>query len=188
MPDLQAGRLSAFFVDESHLHWGDACGYAGGRSDQRLRVCMDNARQRQTYYGALDVVKGTFLMQSDPKANAQHTVDFIRSIQQRRPGQRLLIFWDGASYHRQQAMRTVLETIQADCTPDQWKICCMRLAPYTPQENPVEDIWLKGKTFVRTHALWTTSFEQVKDLFVKGIRRKKYSQFPKLQQYITSLE
>ena len=64
----------------------------------------------------------------------------------------------------------------------------MRLAPYTPQENPVEDTWLKGKTFVRTHALWTTCFEQVKDLFVKGIRQKKYFQFPKVQQYITSLK
>ncbi len=136
---------------------------------------MDNARQRQTDYGALDVVKGTFLMQSDPKANSQHTVDFIRYIQQRRPGQRLLIFWDGASYHRQQAMCTVLETIQANRPPVPWKVCCMRLAPYTPQENPVEDIWLKGKTFVRTHALRTTNFEPIKDLFVKGIRRKNTS-------------
>ena len=83
--------------------------------------------------------------------------------------------WGGASYHRQQAMRTFLETIQANRPPDPWKICCMRLAPYTPQENPVEDIGLKGKTFVRTHALWTTNFEPIKDLFVEGIRRKKTS-------------
>lgn len=151
-------------------------------------VCIENQRQRQTYYGALDVVKGTFLMQSYPKANAQHTVDFIRYIQRRRPGQRLLIFWDGASYHYQQAMRDFLETIQANRPPDEWKVCCMRLAPYTPQENPVEDIWLKGKTFVRTHAWWTTRFEQIKDLFVEGIRQKKYVQFPKLQQYTTSLK
>ena len=63
----------------------------------------------------------------------------------------------------------------AELPPDEGKICCMRLAPYTPQENPVEDIWLKGKTFVRTHALWTTCFGQVKDLFVKGIRQKKWT-------------
>lgn len=107
-------------------------------------MCIENERQRQTYYGALDVVKGPFLMQSYPKANSQHTVDFIRYIQQRRPGPQVLIFWDG--------------------------------------------IWLKGKTFVRTHELWTTSFEQIKDLFVEGIRQKKYFHFPKLQQYITSLK
>ena len=47
---------------------------------------------------------------------------------------------------------------------------------YTARK-PVEDIWLKGKTFVRTQAIWTTCFEQIKNLFVKGIRQKKYFQF-----------
>ena len=60
---------------------------------------LNNGHQRQTYYGALDRVKGTFLMQCYPKANAHHTVDFIRYLQQRRPSQKLLIFWDGVSYH-----------------------------------------------------------------------------------------
>lgn len=150
------------------------------------RIIVRRSRGPKALNGPL--IPSIFLMQSYPKANAQHTVDFIRSIQRRRPGPRLLIFWDGASYHRQQTMRDFLKTIQGDRPPDQWKICGMRLAPYTPQENPVEDIWLKGKTFVRTHALWTTCFEQVKDLFVKGIRQKKYFQFPKVQQYITSLK
>ena len=78
-------------------------------------------------------------------------------------------------------------SIHADLPPQEWKIDCTRLAPYTPQENPVE-VWLKGKTFVRTHALWTTCFEQIKDLFVKGIRQKKYYQFPKLMQYTLALK
>ena len=180
--------MSAFFIDESHLHWHDACGYGWGRRDQRLEVAIENGLERHTYYGALDILKGTFLMQSYPKANASHTVDFIRYLQQRRPDQKLLIFWDGVSYHYQHAMRDFLKTIQANLPPNEWKICCTRLAPYTPQENPVEDIWLKGKTFVRTHALWTTCFEQVKDLFVKGIRQKKYFRFPKLKQYTISLK
>ena len=127
-------------------------------------------------------------MQRDPKANAQHTVDFIRDLQKRRPGQKLWIFWDGVSYHHQQAMRDFLQESQADLPPDEWKICCTRLAPYTPQENPVENIWLKGKSFVRTHTLWTTCFEQIKDLFVKGIRQNKYFHSPKLNQYTISLK
>ena len=98
-------------------------------------------------------------MQSYPKANSQHTVDFVRYLQQRRPGQKLLIFWDGVSYHHQQAMRDFLQALQADQAPNEWKIDGTRLAPYAPQENPVEDLWLKGKTFVRTHALWTTCLD-----------------------------
>ena len=58
-------------------------------------------------------------MQSYPKAHSQHTVDFIRYIQRRRPGQPLLIFWDGASYHYQLAMRDFLETSQANRPTDQ---------------------------------------------------------------------
>ena len=54
--ELEAGQVSAFFIDESHLHWGDACGYGWGRSDRRLEVAIENGRQRQTYYGALELV------------------------------------------------------------------------------------------------------------------------------------
>lgn len=172
----------------SRIYAGTKPAAMGGDLEAEGWKWPENGRQRQTYYGALDIGKGTFLMQAYPKANAHHTVDFIRYLQQRRPGQKLLIFWDGVSYHHQQAMRTFLETTQADLPPGEWKIDCTRLAPYTPQENPVEDLWLKGKTFVRTHALWTTCFEQIKDLFVKGIRQKKYGQFPKLMQYTITLK
>ena len=65
---IEASEVRAFFIDESHLHGGDACGYGWGRQDQRLEIPIENGLQRQTYYGALDVVKGTFLMQSYPKA------------------------------------------------------------------------------------------------------------------------
>ena len=81
-----------------------------------------------------------------------------------------------------------LERMQVEGTPDEWKIYCTRLALYAPQENLVEDIWLQGKTFVHTQALRTTCFEQIKNLFVKGIRQKKYFQFPKLMQYTLALK
>ena len=116
--ELEAGEVSAFFIDASPLHWADACGYGWGRRDQLLAVPIENGRQRQTYYGALDVVKGTFLMQSYPRANTPHTVDFIRSLQQRRPDQQLLIFWDGVSYHHQPVRRDFLQTIYADLPPN----------------------------------------------------------------------
>ena len=75
------------------------------------------------------MVKGTFLMQRYPKANSPHTGDFVRYLQQRRPGQKLLIFWDGVSYHHQQPMRDFLQALQADRAPNEWKIDGTRLAP-----------------------------------------------------------
>ena len=61
-------------------------------------------------------------------------------------------------------------------------------ALYTARKTRSKTSGLKGKTFVRTHAVWTTCFEQIKDLFVKGIRQKKYFQFPKLSQYNLALK
>jgi len=79
---------------------------------------MDPARQRQTHYGALDVYSGQLLWQSYPRANAHYTVTFLRYLQRRRPGQRLLIFWDRVSYHRYGLMRTFLEQINDGLPPE----------------------------------------------------------------------
>ena len=74
--------------------------------------------------------------------------------------------------------------IQADLPPEMEDML-YAIAPYTPQENPVGHL-VKRQTFV--HAIWTTCFEQIKNLFVKGIRQKKYFQFPKLGQYTLALK
>ena len=109
---------------------------------------IDNVHDRQSYYGALDIFSGQFLLRAYPKADSHYTVLFLRYLMRCSPDQQLLIFWDRASYHRQKEMRDFLQEINGDLLPEQWPITCFPLAPYAPQENPVEDVWLQGKTFV----------------------------------------
>ena len=168
--------------------WGIAGGYVWGRQDLRIEVSIENVHDRQSYYGALDIFNGQFLLRAYPKADSHYTVLFMRYLQRCRPDQQLLIFWDGASYHRQKEMRDFLQQINGDRPPEQWKVICFPLAPYASQENPVEDVWLKGKTFVRKQALSAICFTQIKQLFVKGIRQEKFFDFPKLNQYLFSYE
>jgi transposase len=166
--------------------WGDACGYVWGRQEWRIEIAIDNVRDRQTYYGALEVSTGQFHLRPYPQANSHATVLFPRYLQRCYPDQQLLLFWDRASYHRQGEMATFLQQVNQDLPPAQWRIICLPLAPYAPEENPVEDIWLKGKTFVRKQAWLTTTFVEVKQLFVQGIRQERYFDFPKLNQYLSS--
>lgn len=49
--------------------------------------------------------------------------------------------------------------------PEAWKIICCRFAPYAPQENPVEAIWLQMKTLLRRFYRFGKSFKLVKRLF-----------------------
>ena len=79
-----------------------------------------------------------------------------------------------------------LRLVNQDLPEDQWKITCIRLAPHAPQENPVEDVWLKAKAFVRRHFHLADSFQKVKQLFVRAIKSEPYFDFPKLDQHVSS--
>ena len=175
-------------MDECHLLWEDACGYVWGPRGKRVSLPIACPRQRQSYYGALDVFFGQFVLEAYPAGNAQYTVGFIHKLQAHCTGERLLVIWDGVSYHRQGAMREFLHRLNGGRPPEKWPVTCLQLAPYAPQENPVEDIWLMGKTYVRQHYYLHASFQQVNALFVKAIQRHQYFDFPKLNEYTYYLQ
>ncbi len=51
-PEIEAGNITVFMIDECHLLWGDLLGYVWGRTDQRIEINIKNEKERQTYYGA----------------------------------------------------------------------------------------------------------------------------------------
>jgi hypothetical protein len=51
-----------------------------------------------------------------------------------------------------------------------WKITCMRFAPNAPEQNPVEDLWLKGKTYLRQQFAVNKTFAAVKHCFSTFLR------------------
>ncbi len=69
-----------------------------------------------------------------------------------------------------------------DCHQSRMPVTCILLAPNAPEQNPVEDIWLKGKNEVRKNYYLCNSFKEVKDVFVRAIEGKVYD-FPKVYQY-----
>ncbi|MHC5833702.1 MAG: transposase, partial [Nostoc sp.] len=81
--------------------------------------------------------------------NSQNTIDYLRYLLDDSPNQQLLIFWDGATYHRSQEIKNFLDEVNKGLSTDQWKIHCVRFAPNCPIQNPIEDIWLQAKTWVR---------------------------------------
>ncbi|AUB36382.1 Transposase [Nostoc flagelliforme CCNUN1] len=51
-------------------------------------------------------------------------------------GSPLLIFWDGATYHRSQDVRAFLDSMNQGLSTEEWKIHCVRFAPNCPEQNP----------------------------------------------------
>lgn len=181
-PEIKAGKLVVFMIDECHLLWGDLLGYVWGRTDRRVEIPIKNQKNRQTYYGALDYQNHEFIVQEYSSGNTENTVDFIKHLQKQRPGKRIAIFWDGASYHKSQEFKDYLKQVNGELSEDEWLVHCTTFAPNAPEQNPVEDLWLQAKNFIRQFYHLCDSFKVVKGLF-KFFADGQIFDFPKLFYY-----
>jgi transposase len=63
-----------------------------------------------------------------------------------------------------------------------WKVPCVRFAPPAPEQTPVEDVWLKGKTHGRKQFALNKTFAHVKRCFPTFLHALRFTS-PKLSGY-----
>ena len=182
--EIETGLLRVLLLDECHLLWGDLTGYVWGKTDTEIAVRVVNEREKQTYYGAVDYLERQLLLKAYDAGNSKNTIDYLRYLLAASPNQRLLIFWDGASYHRSQEIQNFLASINQGLSPEQWQVTCVRFAPNCPEQNPIEDIWLQAKTWVRRFCVLIPTFSHLKWMFEWFIRNTTFD-FMSLQMYGT---
>ena len=153
------------FEDECHLCWGNVCGAAWGKRNQPIEVPMTNPKSRQTYYGAVNLLTQQFHLKPFPTGDGANTVAYVDWLRQLYPEARLWLLWDGASYHRYAEMRDYLVAINANLPEEEWPVTCILFASNAPEQNPVEDIWLKGKNWLRKRFAFNKTFADVKNCF-----------------------
>ena len=179
---IEKGELILYIIDECHLLWGNICGYVWGRTDKRIEVPIVNEKEKQTYFGAVNYQSQEFFLKAYPTANGEHTIDFINYLRAHHPNKRIAIIWDGASYHKGKEFQAYLQSLNQDKTSsDSWLVTCLLFAPNAPEQNPVEDIWLQAKNFVRQFYCFGSTFAKVKRLFELVTHRQVFN-FPKLHK------
>ena len=139
--------------------------YVWGKTNERIEVPIVNERSRQTYYGAVNLYTQECLIQGKSAGNSEETIAFLKYLLSQCPESRIALIWDGASYHRSHEVRDYLESVNQGLDESNWKITCIRFAPNAPQQNPIEDIWLQAKRFIRECYHLCQSFRVVKFLF-----------------------
>ena len=190
-------KLAVFVIDECHLMGGDICGYGWGDRKERRTVDVKNYRDRQTYYGAVDLLTEELLIQKAHRprrgflgvrteqaaktADGTRTVNFVKYLQSQRPDSRLLLIWDGATYHRGEEFRNYLTQVNQEY-PEVWQIHCKRFAPHAPEENPIENIWSQVKNFLKRFHRFCKSFSITKRLFELFIDYQLFT-MPNLNHY-----
>lgn len=163
--EIEKGEIVVLIEDESHLLWGDCCGYVWGKRNQQIKVEIVNKKEKQTYYGAINLLTKDFHLKAFDSGNGKNTVEFIKYLQSIYEGKKLIIIWDNSSYHCFGDTQTFLSESNSKLPQKDWPITCIGFAPNCPQQNPVEDIWLKGKNFLRKNFFSNNSFAKVISCF-----------------------
>jgi len=182
--DIKKGHLMIWMEDECHQLWGDACGYVWGGSGERLEIPMTNFRKRQTWYGALNCYTGQFILGDYDSGKTEFTIKFVKSILDKFPLSRHVFIWDGASCHVSNEFKDYLKLVNGELPEKQWKIKCIKFAPNAPQQNPVEDIWLYAKTWVRKNFQFIDDFDDAVQIF-RDCLSGEYFNFNKIKTYMT---
>lgn len=162
--------------------WGDLCGYVWGKAKERIEVPILNERDKQTYYGAVNLKTQQCLIQPYKAGDSEATIAFLTYLHQQFPDRRIALIWDGATYHRSQEVKNYLASLNQGLDESDWKITCIRFAPNDPKQNPIEDIWLQAKRFIREFYYLCSSFDLVKFGFELVTHLQKFD-FPKLFTY-----
>jgi len=89
-PEIEAGELVVYALDECHLQGDDICNYLWGNSQESMVVKLDNQGDRQTYYGALNLVNQEFIVKPYKAGNGENTVKFVEELKRMNPQQNLV--------------------------------------------------------------------------------------------------
>jgi len=181
--EIVRGEVVVFAEDEAHALWGDTLGYVWGRENERTEVTIVNAKERQTYYGAMNLYNQEFILSPYESGKGKNTVDFLKYLQAINKDKKLIILWDNATYHWSEEVRNHLDQVNHGLEKKDWKITCLPFAPYAPQQNPVEDVWLQGKNFLRRHFFENKTFNQVKCSFFNFLNKRIFN-FQKPHWYL----
>jgi transposase len=175
------GEMLVYFIDECHVLGDTAVGYGWAPSDQRVTVLVQDNHDRQTYFGALNMLTGSFVLADYPTANGDTTVAFLHKLRRQHPEKQILVLWDNASYHHKGDVVEFFADVNAFLVPDEWKVTAVRFAPYASEQNPVEHVWQIGKQYVRERFRSLRTFSEIKAAF-EHIKNKAFT-FADLSMY-----
>ena len=130
----QHDRHLLVYLDEAHIHQDADLGYGWAARGQRFWVASHSPRlaDKLSFYGLYLYNEGEVRLWPYARANGANTIDVLHRLRAEWPDQPLMLVWDGAPYHRAQAVREAAAALQIELVP---------LPGYSPDFMPVEALW-----------------------------------------------
>lgn len=145
------------YIDEAHIHRDLDLGYTWSQKGEpalRLSDCPPLAH-RINWYGAYNFTDGQCFIWNEGNCNKEHTATFLERVAEwlGDTSRRVVIIWDGASWHR----ATVVQQKAAELGFD-----LIALPGYSPDLNPIEGLW----KWLREEVTQQHCYKTMRDLFL----------------------
>ena len=137
------GKLIIVFIDEAHIHLDADLGYGWGIQGQPWFVhSCSPGLQKVSFYGCYLYPLQQVRILPAPKADADRTIEVLERLRADYCELPLWVLWDGASYHRAEAVRARAKELGIELVP---------LPAYSPDLMPVEALWRWLRQEVTAH-------------------------------------
>jgi hypothetical protein len=115
----QRDRHLVVYVDEAHIHQDADLGYGWAKRGERFWVASSSPglSARVSFYGLYLYNEGQVRLWPFPRANGDHTIAVLRRLRAAFPNETLIVLWDGAPYHRAQAVGEAARTLDITLMP-----------------------------------------------------------------------
>lgn len=132
------------------------------------KIRVEQVKEAISFYGALNVKTGECHALDAPRQNSGYTVRFLRKLEGYYKGKKVLLIWDGAPWHRGKVKDYLKEEDK------NWRLELMYFPAYSPDLNPQEQVWKRGKQQV-THNNTQDSLEEKGLKFYKFLVGNKFN-------------
>lgn len=130
------------------------------------KIEVSNKKENRSIYGFLNIRTGKEHAFKTAWQNMYITVKILKKMRKIYPDQKLLIFWDGAGWHRGSEVQKFIQ--------EDKKIEAFYFPKYSPEEDPQEHVWKAGRTHV-THNLFIKNIDKTTDQFVAYLNSTKFT-------------
>lgn len=128
-------------------------------------IKVNTSKKAKSFYGALNVKTGQEHAQGYDWQNQENTVDFLKYLRKLYPLKKIMLFWDGAPWHKGKRIRKYLKRTR--------NLLLVPFPPYSPELNPQEIVWRIARQKV-THNHQEENLDKLSNKFHKFLLRAKF--------------
>lgn len=126
-------EVEVMFLDESHFSTDPYVIRGWSKRGQPFSLATPAKREGCTIFGAYAPENDGFYWKSAKKSGNKPFRDFLHQLRAHASGKTLALILDNASIHHAKALRTFAERHP--------EVKFFHLAPYSPEYNPIEQVW-----------------------------------------------